>query len=69
MTRRDALSLPAGSAPALRLARAAGAAFKVRNVELPGVKGKLQWSREAQGLIVRMPERPCDHAIALKVAI
>jgi alpha-L-fucosidase len=43
---------------------------KVTSVSLLGFKGKLQWTQEAQGLKVRMPqEKPCDHAIALKVAM
>ena len=43
---------------------------KVRNVELLGFKGKLQWTQEAAGLKVQMPaQKPCDHAICLKVAL
>jgi alpha-L-fucosidase len=50
------------------LATAAGAAFKVRNVALLGFKGKVRWAQEEKGLAVQMPEqKPCDHAIALKV--
>jgi alpha-L-fucosidase len=41
---------------------------RVRNVELLGFKGKLKWTQDAAGLRVQMPpEKPCDHAIALKV--
>jgi alpha-L-fucosidase len=43
---------------------------KVANVELLGFKGKLQWSQDESGLKVAMPaEKPCDHAIALKIAV
>ncbi len=41
---------------------------KVDNVELLGFKGKVTWTQDEQGLSVQMPEqRPCEHAIALKV--
>ena len=34
-----------------------------------GFKGKLNWSQDEKGLIVQIPEqKPCDHAIALKIA-
>jgi alpha-L-fucosidase len=40
----------------------------VQNVELHGHAGKLEWSQNAQGLTVKMPsQRPCDHAVALKI--
>jgi len=43
---------------------------KVANVELLGFKGKLQWSQNETGLTVTMPaEKPCDHAIVLKIAL
>ncbi len=43
---------------------------KVHNVELVGHKGKLKWSQDEAGLKVRMPaEKPCEYAIALKIAI
>ena len=52
------------------LIRALGAAGKVRNVELLGFKGKVRWAQEAAGLRVQMPpDKPCDHAIALKIAL
>jgi len=45
-------------------------AIKVRNVELLGFKGKLQWKQEEAGLKVQMPaQKPSDHAICLKVAL
>ena len=45
------------------------AQVKVRNVELLGFKGKVMWTQDENGLTVRMPEqKPCDHAIALKIA-
>jgi alpha-L-fucosidase len=44
-------------------------AGKVANVELLGFKGKLQWSQDEAGLKVAMPaEKPCEHAIVLKIA-
>ena len=45
-------------------------AVKVRNVELLGFKGKVKWTQDEKGLTVQMPEqKPCDHAIALKIAL
>jgi alpha-L-fucosidase len=45
-------------------------AGKIGNVELLGFKGKLQWSRDESGLNVAMPaEKPCEHTIALKIAL
>jgi alpha-L-fucosidase len=42
--------------------------FKVRNVELLGFKGKLNWTQDERGLTVQMPpQKPSDHAIALKI--
>ena len=47
-----------------------GARTKVRNVELLGFKGKLKWAQDEKGLTVQMPEqKPCEHAIALKIAL
>ena len=44
------------------------AQVKVRNVELLGFKGKVKWTQDEKGLTVQMPEqKPCDHAITLKV--
>ena len=43
---------------------------KIANVELLGFKGKLQWSQDEAGLKLAMPaEKPCDHAIVLKIAM
>jgi len=45
------------------------AGMKVANVALLGFPGKLEWTQEPDGLKVRMPqEKPCDHAIALKIS-
>jgi len=45
------------------------AQFKVGNVELLGFKGKLKWTQDENGLTVEMPQqKPCDHAITLKIA-
>jgi alpha-L-fucosidase len=44
------------------------APFKVKNVELLGFKGKVKWTQDENGLTVQMPpQKPSDHAIALKV--
>jgi hypothetical protein len=41
---------------------------KIKRVELLGYHGSLKWVQEAIGLRVQMPaEKPCDHAVALKV--
>jgi len=41
---------------------------KIKNVELLGHDGKLEWAQDEQGLVVVMPDRkPCDYAITLKV--
>jgi alpha-L-fucosidase len=43
---------------------------KVRNVELLGFKGKVRWTQNDKGLAVQMPEqKPCAHAITLKIAV
>jgi alpha-L-fucosidase len=43
---------------------------KIANVEMLGFKGNLQWSQDETGLKVAMPPtRPCDHAIALRIAV
>ncbi len=42
---------------------------KVKHVELLGFKGKVKWTQDEKGLTVQMPEqKPCEHAIALKIA-
>jgi alpha-L-fucosidase len=41
---------------------------KIKNVELLGHGGKVEWAQDEQGLTVVMPQRkPCDYAIALKI--
>jgi alpha-L-fucosidase len=41
---------------------------KVREVSLLGYGGKLEWSRNEQGLMVMLPEKlPSEHAIALRI--
>jgi len=41
---------------------------KIENVELLGYKARLQWSQDETGLKAQMPaEKPCDHAVALKI--
>ena len=41
---------------------------KIRNVQLLGFRGKVKWTQDAAGLRVEMPpEKPCEHAIVLKV--
>ncbi len=43
---------------------------KVKNVVLLGFRGRLKWTQDEKGLTVQMPDqKPCDHAIALKIAI
>jgi alpha-L-fucosidase len=43
---------------------------KVATVELLGFKGNLQWSQDETALKVAMPPtRPCDHAVALRIAL
>jgi hypothetical protein len=42
----------------------------LHNVEIPGHKGKVRRTQTEAGLKVEMPsEKPCDHAVALKVAL
>jgi alpha-L-fucosidase len=41
---------------------------KIHNVEMLGHKGKLKWKQDEAGLSVDMPaEKPCDHAVTLKI--
>jgi alpha-L-fucosidase len=41
---------------------------KIKHVELLGYDGKITWVQDEQGLTVVMPEqKPCDHAITLKI--
>jgi alpha-L-fucosidase len=42
----------------------------VRYVELLGNRGKLSWKQDESGLRIDLPrEKPCDHAITLKVTL
>jgi alpha-L-fucosidase len=44
-------------------------AGRIQNVELLGHAGKLEWTHDEKGLTVQLPpEKPCDHAYALKIA-
>ena len=41
----------------------------IAHVELLGFKGKVKWTQDEKGLTVQLPEqKPCEHAIALKIA-
>jgi alpha-L-fucosidase len=41
---------------------------KVTDVSLLGVSGKLEWSQDEQGLLVKLPEKaPSNHAIGLRI--
>jgi len=41
---------------------------RIRSVELIGHRGSLQWSRDENGLTVRLPDaRPCANAFALRI--
>jgi alpha-L-fucosidase len=43
---------------------------KVRHVEILGHKGKLKWvQRDAEPTVDMPTERPCEHAVTLKVTI
>jgi alpha-L-fucosidase len=43
---------------------------KVHGVELLGHRGKLKYTQDASGLKVTMPpEKPCEHAVTLKLAV
>jgi alpha-L-fucosidase len=45
------------------------AAGKIARVELLGFKGNVRWSQDEGGLKVELPDdKPCDHAIALKIS-
>ena len=45
-----------------------GAQMKVNNVELLGFQGAVKWTQDEKGLTVQLPDqKPCDHAIALKI--
>lgn len=41
---------------------------QVRDITLLGHDGRLEWSRNEQGVTVKMPDKkPCDHAFVLKI--
>lgn len=41
---------------------------KIRNVQMLGFSGQLQWTQDEAGLKVQMPPaKPCDHAVVLKI--
>ena len=41
---------------------------RIRNVQLLGFRGKLPWKQDETGLRVQLPpQKPCDHAFALKI--
>jgi alpha-L-fucosidase len=43
---------------------------KIQNVELLGYDAKLRWKQDESGLNVQMPsEKPCEYAIAFKIAL
>ncbi|MEM3479663.1 MAG: alpha-L-fucosidase C-terminal domain-containing protein [Candidatus Bathyarchaeia archaeon] len=42
--------------------------YEIGSVEMLGVEEPLQWTRNEDGLRVKMPERkPCEHAYTLKI--
>ena len=44
------------------------AQMKVGNVAMLGFNGKLKWNQDEKGLTVQLPDqKPCDHAIALRI--
>lgn len=43
---------------------------KVHGVELLGHRGRVRWTQNEAGLKITMPpEKPCDHAVTLKIAV
>ena len=63
-----ALSWPGEQAVVTSLATGAASSGKITGVELLGHKGALQFTQDADGLKVKMPdEQPCDYAFALKI--
>ena len=45
-----------------------GVTGKIDGVSLLGHAGQLQWTQEAEGLVVQLPaEKPCEYAVALKI--
>jgi alpha-L-fucosidase len=42
---------------------------KIKNVELLGHAGKLEWTHDSTGLQIKLPfEKPCNHAIAFRIS-
>ena len=42
---------------------------RVREVALLGHDGRLEWTQDASGLVIRLPERaPCEHAYAFRIS-
>jgi alpha-L-fucosidase len=61
---------PEGPARIKALAVKSAQPVKVRNVEMLGHKGKLKWVQGNTELTVDMPpEKPCEHAVTLKVTL
>jgi len=49
---------------------ASPSAVEIADVSMLGVKGKLRWSRDKDGLKIRLPAgKPCEHAYVFKVAL
>lgn len=41
---------------------------KIRKVDLPGFKGRLNWVQAEDALRIQAPaERPCDYAVTFKI--
>jgi alpha-L-fucosidase len=64
-----ALGWPEGGRLVVRsLAEGAPEAGAIRSVRLLGSPGELRWSRDREGLVVRLPASPpCDYAYAIEV--
>jgi len=65
-----ALGWPAKELLMRSLAEGAPHAPRISRVQMLGVKEPLKWSRTGAGLRVEMPpQRPCDHAFALRLSL
>jgi alpha-L-fucosidase len=41
---------------------------QIRNIELLGAKGEVSWTRESDGLSIRVPQDPpCHHAYCFRI--
>jgi len=50
------------------LAKLAGVTGAIDNVALLGYSGQLQWTHDANGLTIQLPDqKPCDYAVAFKI--